>query len=590
MKQDNHVVDLYTVEGEALMRDENRVPWDVYPRPHLERDSFLCLNGWWEFAVVEGSAAPDYRERIRVPFVPESKLSGIGRAMPKGAKLCYRRSFALEKTFVCERVILHFGAADQIAEVYLNGKLIGGHVGGYEHFSFDITDCLQDENVLEVFVTDELENHVLPYGKQCERRGGMWYTPVSGIWQTVWIESVPRVYVREVQIQTDKTGADLSLDLVGDCKRGEVVLICDDADAFFPIEDGKARIDVPDPIYWSPEKPHLYSIVIKVGEDIVRSYFALRTLEVSEINGTKRICLNGKPYFFHGLLDQGYFSDGIFLPATPNGYKNDVLTAKKFGFNMLRKHIKVEPETFYYACDRLGMVVFQDMVNNGDYSFFRDTALPTIGVKRLSDKRMHRDPKTREAFLAGMEQTARQLAHHPSICYWTIFNEGWGQFDHASAYERLKSIDDSRIIDSTSGWFSPLCRKKTTSDVESLHVYFKPVKIKVANNPIVLSEFGGYSYKVEKNTYNLKDNYGYRTFKEQNAFEDAVESLYIGEICSAIQKGLCATVYTQLSDVEDETNGIVTYDRKVEKVSEKRMKQMAKTLFTTFAKEVGRSI
>lgn len=584
MKNDAHFVNLYTVEGEELMRDETRVPWNIYPRPHLERDSFLCLNGWWEFAVSEGNDAPDYREKIRVPFPPESMLSGIGRAMPKGAKICYRRHFSLDASFVRDRVILHVGAADQIAEVYFNGEKIGRHVGGYEHFSFDITEGLKAENVLEIFVTDELENHVLPYGKQCEKRGGMWYTPISGIWQTVWIESLTHAYVREITIQTDKSGADLTLDLEGDCSVGEVALIRDgEADLFFPIRDGKARIDVPDPVYWSPENPHLYPIVIKVGEDVVKSYFALRTLEIKDVNGMKRICLNGKPYFFHGLLDQGYFSDGIFLPATPEGYEQDILTAKKFGFHMLRKHIKVEPETFYYACDRLGMVVFQDMVNNGDYSFFRDTALPTVGIKRLSDKRMHRDERTREAFLAGMEQTVRQLAHHPSVCYWTIFNEGWGQFDHAAAYEKLKKLDSTRIIDSVSGWFSSFCRKQTFSDVESLHVYFKPVKTKVVQKPTVLSEFGGYSYKVEGSSYNLKENYGYKTFREQIPFEEALERLYIGEICPAISNGLCAAVYTQLSDVEDETNGIVTYDRRVEKVSEERMKKIADELFAVFS-------
>lgn len=586
MKKGAHFVNLYTEAGEELMKNPPSTPWDLYPRPHLERDSFLCLNGTWDFAVSERGAAPDYRETIRVPFVPESMLSGIGRAMPKGAKLCYRKTFALEPSFVRNRVILHIGAADQIAEVYLNGKRVGGHVGGYEHFSFDITDALQDENTVEIFVTDELENHVLPYGKQREKRGGMWYTPISGIWQTVWIESVAENYIREIELKTDATGAELTLLTSGEQMDGEVALLRDDeADLFFPIQNGHARIEVPAPTYWSPENPHLYRVVIKMGEDMVRSYFALRTLEIKDVNGKQRICLNGKPYFFHGLLDQGYFSDGIFLPATPQGYEDDILMAKRLGFNMLRKHIKIEPEVFYYACDRLGMVVFQDMVNNGDYSFFRDTALPTIGIKRISDKRLHRDERTRQAFLDGMKQTVKQLSHHPSICYWTIFNEGWGQFDHAAAYEMLKTLDSTRIIDSASGWFSPVQRKRVFSDVASLHVYFKHIELKVEQKPIVLSEFGGYSYKVERHSYNLRENYGYKTFRAREHFEDALESLYRNEILPAIENGLCAAVYTQLSDVEDETNGLVTYDRKVEKVRTKPMQKIAEDLYAAFSKQ-----
>ncbi|MBQ9759736.1 MAG: glycoside hydrolase family 2 [Clostridia bacterium] len=584
-KQETKLIQLYTPEGEALMADRDAIAWSEYPRPQMERESYLCLNGIWDFAVSEHGETVDFGERIRVPFVPESVLSGIGRRMPKGGMLCYRRTFSLPDGFMKGRVILHVGAADQIARVVVNGTRMGVHRGGYEPFSFDVTDVLADENTLEIFVTDELESRVLPYGKQCERRGGMWYTPISGIWQTVWLESVPEEYIRSLTFKTDANGAELTVETSGKCKDGEVVLVCDGEDLFLPVKNGRARIDVKDPILWSPENPHLYRVAVRIGEDVVRSYFALRTLEVREVGGTKRLCLNGEPYFFHGLLDQGYFSDGIFLPASPSGYENDILTAKKLGFNMLRKHIKVEPALFYYACDRLGMVVFQDMVNNGDYSFFRDTALPTVGIKRLSDKRMHRDADTRRAFLEGMEQTVRLLSHHPCVCYWTIFNEGWGQFDHAVAYKRLRELDDTRFIDSTSGWFSPLRKKDTCTDVESLHVYFKPVKVKVEDKPIVLSEFGGYSYRVAEHISNLTRNYGYKSFCDKDSLEDALEHLYLHEVLPAIEMGLCAAVYTQLSDVEDETNGLLTYDRRVEKVSAERMQSISQALFATFFKK-----
>jgi beta-galactosidase/beta-glucuronidase len=285
------------------------------------------------------------------------------------------------------------------------------------------------------------------------------------------------------------------------------------------------------------------------------------------VDGIPRILLNEKPYFFHGLLDQGYFSDGIYTPASPKAYEFDILSMKKLGFNMLRKHIKIEPAQFYYDCDRLGMVVFQDMVNNGGYSFLRDTALPTVGMKRLNDKMLHRDPKTRAAFEDGMEKTVHQLFNHPCICYWTIFNEGWGQFDSAKMYERMKKLDTSRIIDTASGWFAG-----APSDVESLHVYFKPFRFKESKKPVVLSEFGGYSYKPEGHVFNPFKTYGYRFFERRSDFEDALIRLYEQEIIPAVGKGLCATVYTQVSDVEDETNGLLSYDRKVLKVSEERMK------------------
>ena len=296
------------------------------------------------------------------------------------------------------------------------------------------------------------------------------------------------------------------------------------------------------------------------------------------MDGIPRLCLNGKPYFLHALLDQGYFSDGIYIPAAPEAYTRDILAMKELGFNTLRKHIKVEPEQFYYDCDRLGMLVMQDMVNNGRYSFLRDTALPTIGVKSLSDTRLHRDRSTREAFLRGMESTVRQLYNHPCICYWTIFNEGWGQFDGTAAYRRLRELDPTRFIDTASGWF-----KGVESDVDSEHIYFKPVKLAYGDKPMVLSEFGGYACKPAGHAFNPKGTYGYRFFAEQADFEDALIRLYEDEIIPAVSRGLCAAVYTQVSDVEDETNGLLSYDRKVTKVSAARMQAVAHKIASSLA-------
>ncbi|MBQ2726051.1 MAG: glycoside hydrolase family 2 [Clostridia bacterium] len=562
MKQDNtrHIL---TKEGEWLLYSEE-TPWDVYPRPGLCRDSFFNLNGTWEVSINGGKPDP-----ITVPFVPESLLSGINRRLGKNPSLTYLKTFTLPENFVKDRVILHFGAVDQCARVTLNGWTLGGHRGGYGHFSFDVTDCLEEENRLTVEVSDRLDG-VLPYGKQREKRGGMWYTPVTGIWQTVWLESVPRHYVRSLEITASLDTVTIRADGVTD---GKLRIETGRMPIFADLTDGYAEVKIPEPRNWTPEDPYLYRFTLTAGEDTVQSYFALRTLEIREIDGVSRLCLNGKPYFFHGLLDQGYYSDGIYTPASPDSFARDIREMKSLGFNMLRKHIKVEPDWFYYECDRQGMAVFQDMVNNGGYSFLRDTALPTIGLKKRSDKSLHRKKETRQAFYDGMEETVRQLGNFPCIVYWTIFNEGWGQFDGDGAYDRLKQLDGTRFIDTASGWFSGV-----RSDVESLHVYFKPVKMKKSEKPIVLSEFGGYACKIEDHVFNPDKTYGYRKYGTPEEFEDAFAELYENEILPAVKQGLCAAVYTQVSDVEDETNGLLTYDRWVMKVDKERIRDISRRL------------
>ncbi|MBO5312955.1 MAG: glycoside hydrolase family 2 [Clostridia bacterium] len=553
---------LFTKEGRELTGEE----YNAYPRPQLRRDSFFSLNGEWDFSYGNGEKA-----KITVPYPPESALSGICKDMGKLPQLIYERKFTLPKEFVQDRVILHFGAVDQICTVFLNGARLGRNVGGYNHFSFDITKHLQDENHLRVEVKDYLSNRVLPYGKQRRKRGGMWYTPISGIWQSVWIESVPQEYIKSIRITPKRNGAKLLFTGIND---GEVKVQCPNKTRTFPIEHGICDITLDNAVKWSPINPYLYYFTAKAGKDSVKSYFAVRTLDVKEINGIPRLCLNDEPFFFHGVLDQGYFSDGIYTPASPSLYEKDILSMKALGFNTLRKHIKVEPDQFYYDCDRLGMVVFQDMVNNGSYSFIRDTALPTVISKRFPEGLMMRSKGERDSFINGMKKTVEQLYSFPCICYWTIFNEGWGQFDSDEMYEHLKELDSSRFIDSTSGWF-----KKKKSDVESLHIYFKRVKLpKSFDKPVVLSEFGGYSLKLTDHCANEKKTYGYKLFEEAGDLESAIVSLYEEEIIPAIDRGLCASIYTQLSDVEDETNGFLTYDREIVKVDNEPMLKIAKKL------------
>ncbi len=566
----DEIADLYTAAGERLYNSPEEIPWNEYPRPQLRRNSFFCLNGWWDFMVTEGDAPCDYSERIRVPFSPESLLSGVHRVPPIGAHLYYRRTFSLPPAFIKTRVLLHCGAADQVAQVWLNGQLMTEHTGGYWPFSVDITDALSEKNTLVIAVTDRLENHILPYGKQRRDRGGMWYTPVSGLWQTVWLESVAQDYIKALRIDADDTAVHFHLD---GASSGSITVHTPEGDVLCPVENGTACFIPASPQLWSPEQPYLYYCTIQAGDDVVTSYFAMRRVDVRVIDGVQRICLNGKPIFLHALLDQGYWSDGLFLPAQPDGFEADVRTAQDLGYNTLRKHIKIEPEQFYYACDRCGILVWQDMVNNGDYCFWRDTALPTIGLKRLSDRRLHRHKQTRQAFEQAMTRTVIQLYNHPCIIGWTIFNEGWGQFDSTRMYHHLREMDASRLIDTASGWFSG-----GESDVNSPHIYFKPVCIKAADKPVFLSEFGGYSYKVKAHSFNVDKAFGYKFFTQQSSFEQALISLYQKEIIPAVAKGLCGAVYTQLADVEDETNGLITYDRRVIKVDAMRMKHIAEQL------------
>ncbi len=547
---------LMTPQGEAL----SGTPWTVYPRPQMRRDSYFNLNGDWDFC----------GRIIQVPFCPESTLSGIQAHYPEGTELRYQKKFVLPEGFNKGRVLLHIGAADQKADVYVNGTHLCHHEGGYEAFAVDITEALKEENELRICCTDDLHDQSFPYGKQVlpEKRGGMWYTPVSGIWQTVWLESVPETYIQNLTIEN--RGYSVTIGIEPEISGTVQVKGLGD----FQLEKGKVTITPENPQLWSPENPYLYDFTVTAGEDRVESYFAIRCLEVKTVGKYPRLCLNGKPYFFHGLLDQGYWPDGIFTPAKPECYAEDILAMKKLGFNTLRKHIKVEPEEFYYQCDRLGMIVWQDMVNNSDYNFLRDTALPTAGIQKLNDRKLHKNGSSCQRFLREAKATVKQLKNHPSICYWTIFNEAWGQFDADAVFEQFLKWDDTRFIDSTSGWF-----RREKSHVDSRHVYFRKVKLKGDGvKPLVLSEFGGKTYKAEGHLFNPEKSSGYGGCDTLEALNEAVETLYREEILPSVKKGLCASIYTQVSDVEDEINGLLTYDRKVCKLKPEVMVPVAEAL------------
>ena len=549
---------LYTEEGCALAA----IPWEDYPRPQLRREAWLCLNGWWDCSFGGGT------RQIRVPFCAESLLSGLDTAPEPGEEIVCRRTFTVPADWRGRRVLLHFGAVSRLAAVALNGREVCRHDNAYLPFSADVTEALREgENELRVSAINDLDPR-FPWGKQSRQRGGMWYTPCSGIWQTVWLEPVPERHVRALKIRTGADWAEIEAEGVD----GGRVLLEGES---FPLQEGRVRIPMPGAQLWSPESPKLYEFTLESGEDRVDSYFALRTLSAERFNGVPRLCLNGKPYFFNGLLDQGYWSDGLYTPAGPEAYEKDILAMKSLGFNTLRKHVKIEPERFYYDCDRLGMIVFQDMVNNGGYAYLRDTVLPTLHFQKRRDTNMHRDPVSRRAFLQSMDDTVRLLRNHPCVCLWTVFNEGWGQFRADEAYERLKAMDPDRFVDSTSGWF-----RQKKSDVESLHLYFEKLHLGKQPLPQLLSEFGGYVWKVPEHSFNEEKTYGYRKYADRESFAAALRACYGRELPPLVRQGLCGAICTQVSDVEDETNGLFTFDRAVLKLRPEELREECAALQT----------
>ena len=563
---------LLTKWGEALDREH---PLPEYPRPQLKRESYLNLNGIWDCAFTSSSAAPEeFDMEIVVPFPPESELSGVGRTLQPGEYLWYRRSFALPEGFNAGRVLLHFGAVDQCARVWLNGEDVCVHTGGYLPFSADITELLTPGgNVLLVRVTDETDRGCHTRGKQKLKPSGIWYSPVSGIWQTVWCESVPENYISSLFITPHLDEGSVELLAGGE---GTVRAVVDGGEAFEFAAGESAVIKLADVKPWTPEEPYLYKLELTLGEDRVESYFALRSVgTVPDRNGVKRLALNGKPCFMNGLLDQGWWPDGLYTAPSDEALAFDIAAAKAMGFNMLRKHVKVEPARWYYHCDRLGMLVWQDMPNGGgSYSALTVSAPLLTGSHSRDDrygKFARKDEKGRAEFREELLDMVSHLYNSPSIVMWVIFNEGWGQFDSDKLAEAVAEIDPTRLIDRASGWHD-----QGTGELRSIHLYFDDYKYKPdkAGRCVVLSEFGGYALPIPGHSATEKP-FGYKKFDSQEKFRRALTLLYDGQVRPASMQGLAAAVYTQLTDVETELNGLITYDRRVIKLSPADVKKLA---------------
>ena len=563
---------------------EFNMPLSEYPRPQFRRESYFCLNGEWDYAISKSLEKPlSYKGKILVPYSPESKLSGVGEQVFADDYLHYRRFFTMPPSFNRGRVHLNFGACDQVCRVYLNGGLLGVHEGGYNSFSFDITDSLKKgENELYICVTDDASSDVYGRGKQTYNRGGIWYTATSGLWQTVWLESTPYNYIRNAFLKPifDEKKLEIEYEASGKGILSAQVL-CDDKVVSEGISaNGKIVLSVDMCEPWSPECPKLYSVKLLFGDDVVYSYFGLRKFGVCEIDGKKYFELNGRPYFQSGLLDQGYWLDGHYTPPSYQAMYEELSAVKRAGFNMIRKHIKVEPMLWYYYCDVLGLLVWQDMINGGGkYPLWRIALAPFINL-HLNDgnyKKMRRSERSRAQFMMEAKEMMRQLMSCVSICLWTPFNEAWGQFDAIKVWKELSEVDNTRLFDHASGW-----QDMGGGDLKSKHIYFRKARMRNDGKRILaLTEFGGYSYPKEGHVFSNK-KFGYKVFKDEQSFTEAYVKLFRGEIVPAIKRdGLCATVYTQLTDVEDEINGIFTYDR-VSKIDENVLRDVNNELYATF--------
>ena len=580
---------LITPWGEQL--DENNV-LPEYPRPRLRREQWTNLNGWWDYAIVESSSAQElwsmsrppkvWDGKILVPFSPEATLSGVGRQLTPRQLLWYRTALEQGVPQNGNRLLLHFGAVDYACACYVNGQQVAMHVGGYLPFDVDITDALQDKNnILELCVADPSEQGTQLRGKQRINRGNMWYTAQSGIWQTVWTEEVPASHLLQVYAFADADAKTLRVGArVSAAGERLIVTVLDanghgiaEASAQASEEMIGLELDVENPRLWEPDDPYLYTINLRYGEDEAQSYTAFRTVGVEkDENGTPRFCLNHKPFFARGLLDQGYWPDGLMTPPSDEALIADIQAARDAGFNMLRKHIKVEVDRWYWHCDRLGMLVWQDMVSGGEISSEWTRAnIPTLvrhswsafgDTKPRHWKRLgSADVSYRNEWLDTARAAVEYLGSHPCITTWVVFNESWGQFCSAKMTEELRSIDSSRPYIATSGWYD-----QGAGDYVAVHNYFRSMRVygKLRDRAFVINEFGGLTLPMEGHE-SVEAVYGYDTYEDVDSWRKALLEL-LADVDALESQGLSGFVYTQLCDVEEETNGILTYDRRVNKL------------------------
>ena len=584
-------------------------PLAEYPRPAMRRDSCEILNGPWQYAITQTAEYPAaWQGSILVPYSSEAPASGVGRTLQPGQWLHYHRLFA-PPAGEGGRVLLHFGAVDYACAVQVNGHLAGGHRGGYWPFTLDITDLLNgtDRNSLWVAVQDPTSHGTQARGKQTLKPGGMFYPAQSGIWQTVWLERVPDNYIQTltvtpdydartvtVRVHTAKPGGAVNLWAM---VRAGGVTIAEDWGSDEADQDGEVTLNIPEEHFfpWSPDTPFLYDLTVgtnqgeEAGFDTVHSYFALRKWSCApDAHGVLRFCLNDKPILLNGLLDQGYWPEGLYTPPSDAAVERELSEVKALGFNLLRKHAKIEPQRWYYHCDRLGLIVWQDIVNGGSaYNLWFVTYLTNVLqplLRRFPDGKACRrllsraKPAGREEYAHELADTVQALRCHPCIACWVPFNEGWGQFDAGKAVQALRTLDGTRLVDEASGWFD-----QGGGDVHSLHNYFYPLRIRPQKRTVALSEYGGIAWPMPGHEPPRK-TYGYGTAKDRQELTARYKKLQLKTVLPQLEKGLSALVYTQLTDVEDEVNGLFTYDRAAVKPDANAVRSVNAALAAEFAR------
>ena len=543
------------------------------------RDSLLCLNRLWGYAILpQDVTLLDYQGTILVPFSPETSLSSVERTVRDTDALYYRRVFSVDESFLKDITLLHFTAVDYACEVSLNGTLLGTHRGGFLPFSLDVTDVLKEgENVLTLRVTDPTDRSYIARGKQVSKPGNIWYPGQSGIWGTVWMESVSKGYVEDLHLVPDIDEGVVRVTVSSAAPTVSVRVL--DGEKTVAALHGSTNeplvLPVPEAKLWSPEHPFLYDLTIRTTNsngfiaDTVSSYFGMRKFSVGkDENGLSRLWLNNEPYFHNGVLDQGYYPDGLLTPPTDKAMVDDIKLLKDMGFTMVRKHIKIEPLRWYYHCDRMGILVWQDMVNGGGkYNPLTIAVLPFLNIMFKDNTKpayklfARGDAAGREEFEKEALETVDLLKNVVSLAMWVPFNEGWGQFDSDRISERIAAADPTRTVDRTSGWHD-----QRSGDFVSKHIYFTPIWVPKDDRCYLLSEFGGFSRPVRGHRKGDSLPFGYRMYFSKGQLQRAYRKIYEKRIIANIPRGLSACVFTQLSDVEGEINGLITYDREVDKM------------------------
>ena len=549
--------------------DKTVIPLSEYPRPQFKRDSYICLNGYWEYAIRKEEKIPSkFDGQILVPFSPEVSKSGVNKTVLPDDYLFYKLNIELPKEFIKDKVILHFCAVDQIAEVFVNDQFVMKHVGGFLPFEMDIKPYMEgNKATIIVRVQDTTNSSYHSSGKQALKPEGIWYKPQSGIYMPVWLESVKTGYIESIKITPDIDEKVVKISFKSSNKSAKLNL----KNQIYEIEADKENIiPIKNMELWSPENPYLYEFTISNDVDEVSSYFAMRKVSLMQNEkGMKVIALNNKPYFMKGVLDQGYYQDGLLTPNTDEDYINDINLIKSLGFNVSRKHIKIESMRWYYHCDRLGLLVWQDFVNGCTKYDFWLNQVPLFVRYKISDHRyktfFRENEEGRKETYQEFLDTIDFLYNCPCIVYWTIFNEAWGQFDAKEIYEQLKLVDPTRIYDHASGWHD-----QGSSDVKSMHIYkWKvkvPAKYKLKGRAYVCSECGAYILDKRLKEAKKKEGFIYLLFNNKEDFQKEYIRFINEEIKPAKKRGMSGFIYTQLSDVEEEMNGFITYDRKEVKV------------------------